>query len=215
MANYLFDPNFQTLSLESKVVTGLERISEAFRLMLLRESQTSNFSSVQIQILIFMKFHNKSTTNIHSLADELNLPLIDVYNEICDLIDKSLIAKKDEGDRHQNISFSLTARGKMAASKLSLYADKLLKQISAFNKKDLEQFYEHILKLISLLQDSNVIAMNRMCLCCKYHSQGDGTKYKCSLLKTEFESRDLRIDCSEHVPLNPYEEKIKSRLRNN
>ncbi|MDX1919795.1 MAG: MarR family winged helix-turn-helix transcriptional regulator [Candidatus Caenarcaniphilales bacterium] len=212
MANYIFDPNFQTLSLESKVVTGLGRISEAFRLVLLREAQTSNLTPVQIQILVFMKFHNNVATNIHALSDELNLPLIDIYNEASDLIDKSLIAKKEIGDNHQNVTFSLTARGKMAATKLSLYADKILSQVSNFQKDDLEKFYGYILNLILELQKNDLLSMNRMCLCCKHFSENE-EKYSCTLLEKELEFKELRIDCAEHQPLNPYEEKLKSKQR--
>jgi hypothetical protein len=49
-----FDLEHQNSKIESKIVASLERISEAFRVLLWNESKENSLSPIQIQILIFI-----------------------------------------------------------------------------------------------------------------------------------------------------------------
>ena len=49
-----FNLNEQNQKIESRIVVALERISEAFRVLLWNESKENSLSPIQIQILILM-----------------------------------------------------------------------------------------------------------------------------------------------------------------
>ena len=51
-----FDLKRQSTKIESKIVVALERISEAFRVLLWNESKENSLSPIQIQLLIFFTF---------------------------------------------------------------------------------------------------------------------------------------------------------------
>ena len=57
MKRHIFNPADQQLDLNSKIIAGLERISEAFKALLWEKAKILRLSPIQIQILIFIKFH--------------------------------------------------------------------------------------------------------------------------------------------------------------
>ena len=69
----VFDINNQLQSIESKIVVALERISEAFRVLLWEEAKEHALSPIQVQLLIFCCFHTEEKRKIGFLAVEFNL----------------------------------------------------------------------------------------------------------------------------------------------
>ena len=67
-----FDPKVQELSVESKIVVALERISEAFKVSLWNENKKYNVSTLQLQILTFLLFHPEEFRTVSHLAKEFN-----------------------------------------------------------------------------------------------------------------------------------------------
>lgn len=53
-----FNPERQESNIDSKIVVALERISEAFRVLLWDESRDTTLSPIQLQILIFILFQS-------------------------------------------------------------------------------------------------------------------------------------------------------------
>ena len=53
MSDSVFNPNHQETDISSKIVAGLERISEAFKVLLWEKAKLLGLSPIQIQILIF------------------------------------------------------------------------------------------------------------------------------------------------------------------
>lgn len=52
MSKSIFDPKNQIKDVSSKIVAGLERISEAFKVLLWEKAKALGLSPIQIQILI-------------------------------------------------------------------------------------------------------------------------------------------------------------------
>jgi len=64
MKHSAFNLNGQNQKIESRIVVALERISEAFRVLLWNESKENALSPIQIQILIFVYFHSSEKCKI-------------------------------------------------------------------------------------------------------------------------------------------------------
>ena len=73
MENSPFNPEQQEKDLSSKIVAGLERVSEVFKILLWQKAKAIKLSSIQIQILIFLAFHKSSLCNVSHLAKEFNV----------------------------------------------------------------------------------------------------------------------------------------------
>ena len=53
-----FDLVHQNQNVESKIVAALERISQAFRVLLWQESKEFSLTPIQVQVLIFLLHHS-------------------------------------------------------------------------------------------------------------------------------------------------------------
>ena len=58
MSNSDFNLDYQNKNIESKIVAALERLSQAFRVLLWQESKEFSLSPIQVQVLIFLLHHS-------------------------------------------------------------------------------------------------------------------------------------------------------------
>ena len=91
-----FDLNRQNKNTESKIVVALERISEAFRVLLWNESKENSLSPIQIQILIFIHFHTSEKCKVGYLADEFNMTKATISDSVRVLLAKELVIKETD-----------------------------------------------------------------------------------------------------------------------
>ena len=73
MNEQVFDVNFQNQDLASRIVAGMERIAESYRVLLWDYAKTTGLSPIQIQMLIFMRYHAEEWCNVSALAREFNM----------------------------------------------------------------------------------------------------------------------------------------------
>ena len=63
MKKSAFDLEHQNSSIESKIIASLERVSQAFRVLLWNESKEHSLSPIQVQVLIFLLHHSDQKRN--------------------------------------------------------------------------------------------------------------------------------------------------------
>lgn len=73
MKRSAFNLAHQNTSVESKIIASLERVSQAFRVLLWNESKEFSLSPIQVQVLIFLLFHSSEKRKVSYLADEFNM----------------------------------------------------------------------------------------------------------------------------------------------
>ena len=192
-----FDLNKQNQKVESKIVVALERISEAFRVLLWNESRENALSPIQIQILIFLLFHSQEKCKVSYLAQEFNMTKATVSDSVKILLKKDLIEKFDDPADTRSYIIGLTPTGKQTAEKSSNFAFSIEKPLNSLSKEQKAAMLSGLLKLIQELNRAGVISIQRMCFSCIHHQNNDGQHY-CKLLKSKLETKELRIDCPEH-----------------
>ncbi len=197
MKRSVFDNKFQEESVESKIVVALERISEAFRVLLWEESKEHSLSPIQTQILIFCLFHKSGKRTVSHLANEFNMTKSTISDSVKSLLSKKLIIKETESDDNRSYSIKLTDSGRLLAKKVSLFANKILEPLANSTNAQNELLLSSLLGLISNLQNTGVISINRMCLSCRFHELKKEQHY-CHLLNAPLKKSELRIDCAEH-----------------
>ncbi|EOZ97167.1 Transcriptional regulator, MarR family [Indibacter alkaliphilus LW1] len=193
-----FDLNRQNNNnIESKIVVALERISEAFRVLLWNESKENALSPIQIQILIFLLFHNQNKCKVSYLAQEFNMTKATISDSVKLLLKKGLVQKFDSPIDTRSYLIGLTNKGKQAAEKSSNFSFPIEKPLSSLSDDQKETILSGLLKLIHELNKAGVINLQRMCFTCSHYENTKGEHY-CKLLQSRLTTEELRVDCPEH-----------------
>ena len=194
-----FDLAYQNKNIESKIVASLERITQAFRVLLWNETKEFSLSPIQIQVLIFLLHHSEEKRKVTYLADEFNMTKATISDTIKTLEQKKLIKKEYEQHDTRSYIIHLTTKGKVVAGKTSLFAKEIQVAIEKIHTIDKENLLLSLLGIIRYLNQSGIITIQRMCFTCSYYkSQKNGKEHFCSLLNQKLADIELRIDCSEH-----------------
>ena len=193
----LFDLTRQNKKVESKIVVALERISEAFRVLLWNESRENALSPIQIQILIFLLFHSQEKCKVSYLAHEFNMTKATVSDSVKLLLQKELIEKIDDPSDTRSYVIGLTNEGRLTAEKSANFAFAIEKPLSSLTEDQKEAMLSGLLKLIYELNRAGIITIQRMCFTCASYRMEKGKHY-CTFLQTSLAATDLRVDCPEH-----------------
>lgn len=194
-----FDLAHQNQNTESKIVASLERISQAFRVLLWQESKEHSLSPIQVQVLIFLHYHSREKCKVSYLAEEFNMTKATISDTVKTLEQKNLITKEFEPHDTRSYIILLTKKGKAIAEKTSLFSTEIFKPIGKLPQNEKENLLLNLLDIISHLNKSGVITIQRMCMTCKYYHSSDKNLHFCQLLNQNLYVSELRIDCPEHV----------------
>jgi DNA-binding MarR family transcriptional regulator len=197
MKHSSFNLNEQNQKIESRIVVALERISEAFRVLLWNESKENSLSPIQIQILIFIQFHAQEKCKVGYLADEFNMTKATISDSVRVLLSKELVTKETDPIDTRSYSLSLTDEGKNIAKKASFFASSIEQPIEKLTQEQKTIMLNGLLKLIYDLNKSGIITIQRMCFTCSFYNAANGIHY-CNLLKTKLTESEIRVDCPEH-----------------
>ena len=193
-----FSLNEQNQRVESRIVVALERISEAFRVLLWNESKHNSLSPIQIQILIFIYFHSNEKCKIGYLAREFNMTKPTISDSVKVLLSKDLVSKEIDPTDSRSYSLSLTSEGEKLAKKASFFASSIAQPLEKLPEEQKVSMLNGLLNLIHELNKSGIITIQRMCFTCSNYQQKNGAHY-CNLLKSALAANELRVDCPEHL----------------
>jgi DNA-binding MarR family transcriptional regulator len=184
MKKSAFDLEHQNSSIESKIVASLERVSQAFRVLLWNESKEFSLSPIQVQCLIFLLHHSDEKKKVSYLADEFNMTKATISDTIKTLEQKQLIKKEYEQHDTRSYIIHLTKKGKDIAEQTSLFAKQIQVPIDKLHSTDKENLLLSLLDIIHHLNKSGIITIQRMCFTCHfYKANKNGQEHFCGLLK--------------------------------
>lgn len=199
MKQSAFDVTHQNLNIESKIVASLERVAQAFRVLLWEESKTFSLSPIQIQVLIFLLYHSDEKRKVSYLAHEFNLTKATISDTVKTLEQKKLIVKEFESHDSRSYKIYLTPEGTATAQKIAMFTQQIQAPIDRMEATEKENLLFSLLNIIKHLNQTGVITIQRMCFSCQ-HYQTDATtqSHYCHLLQSKLEPTELRVDCNEH-----------------
>lgn len=194
-----FNIGHQNQNIESKIVAALERISQAFRVLLWEESKEFSLSPIQVQVLIFLLYHSEEKRKVSYLSDEFNMTKATISDTIKTLELKKLIRKEYEKADSRSYIIHLTKKGKDIAGRTSLFTNGIRTPIDRLHTDDKTNLLLSLLDIINHLNKSGVITIQRMCFSCvHYQSSEKGQTHFCKLLNKTLLTTDLRVDCPEY-----------------
>ena len=197
MSKSSFDIRFQEKDTAAKIVAGLERIAEAFRVLIWERAKKLGLSPIQIQLLIFVAHHEQKLCNVSHLAQEFNLTKPTISDAIRVLAKKGLIKKEASAVDKRAYSILLSEEGKKIVGQTEGFAHSIYEGVESMEGKAQESLFAQISDLIQKLNQQGVLNVQRNCQSCKFYSK-KGEGHYCNLLKLELADTDLRIDCAEH-----------------
>lgn len=195
-----FDRTEQQVSQRAKIIAGIERLSTIFRSALWEEAKHYNLSPLQVQILLFISFHDAGQCRITSIAKEFAVTKATVSDAVKALLGKGLLEKYGTQDA-RGFFLSLTLEGKKCAGKLSGISDFFSASLANIPQNEINKIWEGMLLLIGHLQKNSVIPA-RMCFSCQHFGKNhpSGAPHYCHFLQKPLEISDIRIDCPEYYP---------------
>ncbi|RMG82975.1 MAG: MarR family transcriptional regulator [Bacteroidetes bacterium] len=199
MTKSAFDLIHQNESNESKIVASLERISQAFKVLLWSKGKNLSVTPIQAQILIFLRYHTSDKRKVSYLANELNVTKATISNTIKTLEQKKLIIKEPGKDDTRSYLIHLTSKGKSVAEEMSFFAQEIQHSIERLPLSSKENLFSALLNIIYHLNQLGIISIQRMCFTCIYYQfQEHKQEHFCNLLNKTLADNELKIDCPEH-----------------
>ncbi|WP_422083721.1 MarR family winged helix-turn-helix transcriptional regulator [Ulvibacterium sp.] len=192
-----FDPKYQNQHIESKIVVALERVSEAFKVLLWQKGKENALTPIQLQILLFVHFHLPEKCKVNYLAKEFNVTKATISESIRLLLKKNLILKETDPSDTRSFFIYLTEKGKTTVQRTSSFAHPIEKPIHSFSEEQKRILFQSLLELIEKLNKAGIVNVQRMCTSCRFYESGSENDY-CRLLEKRLYQKDLRIDCPEH-----------------
>lgn len=196
MEKRVFDPQHQELDLSGKIVAGLERISQAFKVLLWDKAKDLGLSPIQIQILIFIAYHKAELNTVSFLAKEFHVTKPTLSDAVRALDQKGLIEKRYSSQDQRSYTLELSELGHGILSHTQGFADPLAQQVERLDPDRREALFGTISKLIYQLHQNDILTVQRSCFACKFYTK-EGTVPYCKLLQKELKSCDIRLDCVE------------------
>ena len=202
-----FNPERHLTNVDSKIVAALEKISEVFRVLLWAGAKEFKVSPIQLQLLIFLKYHNaEKYCKVAFLAKEFNLTKATISDSIKTLETKGLIKRTPDPNDSRSFSFSLTDKGKHVTDHVENFTGPLDGVISTLLPEQKEYLLTSVLDLIYKLNKQGIISTQRMCFTCGYYGGDRKDEHYCNLMKKPLTLDEIRLDCPEHLMGN---EKVK------
>lgn len=194
-----FNPERHIIHTDYKIVAALEKVSEVFRVLLWAEAKEHRLSPIQLQLLIFLKYHNTNKhRRIASMAREFNLTKATVSDSIKVLEQKGLLERTADSVDSRSFNFSLTDYGMELTGMVEHFTLPLDSAVATLSAQQKEYLLSSILDLIYRLNQCGIISTQRMCYNCCYYSGDRHQHHHCHLLQKQLAFEELRFECPEH-----------------
>ena len=198
----VFEPSSQHGDVDNKIVASLERLSQAFRILLREEAQEHGLSPIQAQFLVYLLFHAVELRRVGQLAKEFDLTRATVSDAVGSLEKKGLIYREPWPEDKRIVTLKLTPAGENLAKELSTWANTIKDHLSQFPPEEKEIVMRFLMRLIASLQRSGIVTVARMCVTCRFFRRDahptEDSLHHCALLDVPLSGSDLRVDCPEH-----------------
>ena len=188
-----FSPAQQAENTSSKVVASLERLSEAFRVVLWQEATQYGLSPIQIQVLTFLLHYPEERRTVTTLASYFNMTKATISDAVKSLEQKNYLTRKPSPTDTRSHTLHLVKEGRTIAKKVERFADPLQETVEQLASKEQIGLLEQLMQLIQQLNQREVISTQPMCFNCQGYTQKRG--HYCNVVKTSLNQGGLRVDC--------------------
>lgn len=184
--------------LTSDITLGLERVADAFKVLLLDKGKALGLSPIQIQMLVFVSRHSNTLCTVSHLAKEFNLTKATISDAIKTLEKKTLIKKQFSKTDHRTFTIVLTKKGISATEEAASFSSPVNNILSNLGEEEKSKFYGTLSKMILGLHYLGHLPEQRLCYTCSHFESKQGSAF-CNHFDSKLSSDDIRLDCVGHL----------------
>lgn len=189
---------------QDQLLTGLARLGQYLRVSSREVGQESGLTPTQIQILNLLK--RRGATGMKALAREMAIKAPTLTDSVLALERKGLVKRRPSSADRRVMLAELTDKGLARANAVSGWPAPLLDVVSTLSPEEAGMLQRSLVKLISHLQDTGQISVQRMCVSCKYFRPNAHKNHEkphhCAFVDAPFGDRALRVDCDDFESAN-------------
>ncbi len=190
---------------ERKIVAALERLAQAFRVLLWEEAKAYGASPIQLQILLYLLHAPPARCRVSALAQEFDLAPPTISDAVASLAAKGLLQRVPWPADRRGTVLQLTPAGRELAGALTRWTDTVQAALATFSAEEKLLALGFLLRLIAALQQAGAITVARLCLTCRFFQPNvypdPAVPHHCGLLDKPLPLAALRVDCPDHVPV--------------
>lgn len=185
--------------LETKLLTGLAKISLAFRAEEQKQSFEVRLSPTQAKALLLVEDGIQSPSEI---SKRIGVSRASLSDSLTALQDKGLLKKRRSPEDSRATILELTAKGRRRSDGLADWPTALQKSLDDLNTEEKQILLRVLSKIIANLQDQGSVSVPRMCANCRFFRPnahaGSKKPHHCDYINSAFSDGELRLDCPEH-----------------
>lgn len=186
-----------------RTIDGLAKICTALRSQSWQGAESQGLTPTQGQILALLLSKPNEGTRLSAIAEGIATSPATASDAISTLVQKKFVSRERAADDRRAIAVRLTTEGRQQAKRVKNWPDFLLNAVEAIPAEEQAVFFKGLTTIIQRLQEEDKIPVSRMCVTCHYftpHAYDDLERpHHCNLVDAPFGSRDLRLDCPEHL----------------
>ena len=194
----VFDPMLQGTTLEGRIIVALQKVSEAFRVLLWEKAKEHSLSPIQIQIMIFIKYHPEEMCKVAYLAQEFNLTKATISDAVKTLISKKVLRKAQCSYDNRSFVLSLTEGGDNVVNDIESYTSDFNESLQGVSDGSKPMLLQELMGIIYQLNKLNIITHQRMCFTCNHYNGDRVNAHYCGFLQSRMDTKSLRIDCIDY-----------------
>ncbi|MEX3936103.1 MarR family winged helix-turn-helix transcriptional regulator [Paraburkholderia phymatum] len=163
-------------------------------------AEGAGLTPTQGEILVLL-MQRKGPMRLGDIARETALTAATTSDAVSTLETKGLVEKRRALDDGRALALRLTAKGRTAARRATLWPAFLAKAVGTLRDEEQSLFYRTLLKTVRQLEVQGHIPPHRMCVTCTHLDPSRNPKkmpHHCMLLDLSMADTDLRLDCSVH-----------------
>lgn len=196
---------FDTINqpIAQRATAGLVKICTALRSQSWQGAESQGLTPTQGQILALLLSKQDEGIRLSAIAKGIATSPATASDAVSALVQKKLVSRERAADDRRAIAVRLTPKGRQQAERVESWPDFLLDAVEAIPAEEQTIFFKSLTTIIQKLQEESKIPVSRMCVTCHYfnpHVYDDLERpHHCNLVDAPFGSRDLRLDCPEHL----------------
>lgn len=188
--------------LHGRVVAGLAKIGLALRTQQWQATGQRGLNPTQGQILAILRARPDGIS-LAELASELGVTPATASGSVAALVRKRLVGKRRLPTNKRAVVIRLTATGQREADRSVAWHDMLFRAVDQLSQHQQEVLLVALMKMIRCLQEEGAVTQARMCVTCKHFRPFQYSDlyrpHHCDYAQAGFGTRELRLDCAEHV----------------
>ncbi len=185
-------------TLERRLADGLARLAAVARQLDWQAAEAAGLSPTQADILRFVASRPQGT-RLTAAAAHAGVRKATATDAVNALERKALVRKYADATDGRAIALKATAMGKKSSQAWPASYEPVIQGLTL---KEQEVLLGLVIKMISQLQQRELIAPQRTCVSCRHFRKnvapGTRTPHFCAYVGAPMAKLDLRVDCLEH-----------------